>query len=110
MNVSKILVVVISLLVCASLSTSQITVSYNDIPGPGESIAIRGTEDLVDVNIGAPGANQTWTIPDYPELSPEMQADFMAPTSTPFSLLFPTATRCMVAPAITEFGAGIWPH
>jgi hypothetical protein len=60
-------------LIYATAVFAQITITADEIVGVGESIVARRTTNVVAVDVGSPEANQTCTIPDYPELSPDGQ-------------------------------------
>lgn len=80
-------------LVFAGTAAAQITITSGNIPGPGSSfLLISITYEAV--NTGSPGANQTWTIPEY-EWSYLDTIEFIDPQGTPFAASFAGATRCI---------------
>lgn len=91
MTLRKILFSALAVLMLAGLSTAQITINADDTPDYGDIYSSLSTIDLVTVNAGPSGANQTWTIPEYDWYEEPAVTVFINPAQTPHHDLFPTA-------------------
>ena len=80
-------------LILGTFSFAQITITASDFMGlKGDSAVVaEDTTGFVEVDVGSPGANQTW---DFSALNPqglETYVKFVDPSETPFSDLYPAA-------------------
>ena len=85
------------ILIGAVAAAAQPVLNSSDVPGaPGTSITYRSTGgELIPVNVGSSGANQTWNFTSLEAWSTYAQY-WVAPGNTPFSNEFPDANRCMM--------------
>ncbi len=87
-----------TLLICLAVMTAAITTAFAQITLTSESFPEVGGSfthrdvGSVAVNLGSPGGNQTWTIPDHGGWDTSTES-FVAPSSTPFAGDFPAATH-----------------
>ena len=86
-----------------SAAFAQITITANDIPGPGTTMIHHDLEG-VTVNNAPSGPNQSWNVPypvdDYTDSESEQ---IVAPASTPFAASFPTATHAVTIPGSNSY-------
>jgi hypothetical protein len=84
------------MMVCNAITVqAQITITTNDFPGnPGTTIYYTTTtSNTIPVNLGSPGANQTWNFSSI-NTTQGLVINWVSPSSTPFASQFPTANRC----------------
>lgn len=81
------------LLICTAGAHAQITVTSADILGHlGKSHVIESdTTFSVTVNVGSPGANQTWDFRNVTVQAERFTNQYVSPQGTPFAAEFPQA-------------------
>lgn len=98
----KSLVMFMFVMVMASLTHAQITLSQADVPGPGDAV-VAATDTLVaDLNIGAGGPNQSWNFLNL-EAHEVTTTHYLSPGLAPLSDQFPEATACAEAEGAYNF-------
>ncbi len=95
----KLLVCLVLLSAAMTTAFAQITITYNDIPGPGNTVTNHSV-DNVAVNNSPSGPNHSWNVPNSSDQYGTSSENIVSPASTPYAASFPTATA-----AVTELGS-----
>jgi hypothetical protein len=96
MKTCQILLTIAALFLCTA-SFAQITLTQNDAPPFGNVWTSHMTMNLVEVDHGPAGANQTWSYEAFPwDMSSTTET--VDPTSTAYTGSFPTATHAFHDP------------
>ena len=84
----------LSILLFAGLSHAQPIIQNNVIPDIGKKV-FQATSDTNAVQVGNPGANQTWNFSALAPLSPATMYEYITPVGTPYAANFPTSNLAL---------------
>lgn len=87
----------------ATNSFAQITIVESDMPAYGDEITTATDTSYAGINIGNPGANQSWDLSNLENFG-ENIVNVMDPDDTPFGVDYPTSNIAFVADGTYSYG------